>query len=345
MIRIWLRHSIPLCFLRTFLWHLDTMYVCSLLSFSPTFFRPCVIRRRHTESLRSDQRAFTPGMPFWCVESLGKKSDAALREGMSIVSSTLSHQSLARSLLARKWGIQCDDDTCTVIQPVEESVPYNFMGQLLCRDTERFNDYVRQIVTLEMADLKQQPPMREAAVDELSFARVTENFPPPIAEMMLPVVRKKLKRLTVLTSSSPPSPLPEEPTEPIEPPAYKADENKTPEEQTSPQSSFARLIPYDDAGEPDPDNMTVCSSDTIIGRKHLRRDAEVLSAISRKWLRLSKKNSQVVLSKIENTCPLWYSLDDDLTRHPLKTRLVVNAERVYIYHDRNDTALGHIQII
>ena len=70
---------------------------------------------------------------------------------MSVAS--VSHQSLAQSLLSRKWGLHVDDDACTVVNGTE-NVGFDHMGLKLLKDRDRLKSYVRQIVGLEIAEIK-----------------------------------------------------------------------------------------------------------------------------------------------------------------------------------------------
>lgn len=253
---------------------------------------------------------------------------------MSVAS--VSHQSLAQSLLARKWGLKDDEDACTVVQSPDH-VPFDSMGPKLLEDRVRFKAYVCQIVEIEAADFKTRADSRQISVGDLPLTRVTANFSPVVAATMLPVVRRHLRRIVETIPPSPP-----EATTPYPPPSPQRP-STPPSERTSPVG--VRLTPYDDSGAALTGSTFACDLDAVIGRKHFRRNPEVLSTISRKWVRLNAVDSKWALSKLPDTCPLWYSIDDEPTRHPFKREARIDGRRLYIYHDRNDTALGHVEVV
>lgn len=256
----------------------------------------------------------------------------------------ISHQSLAQSLLSRKWGLHVDDDACTVVSGTER-VGFDHMGLKLLGDRDRLKSYVRQIVSLEMAEIK----AKNKSVDDLDLSRVTDNFSPIIAAHILPLVKKQLKsslhnmnEQEILSSSHtmvapPPSPIIS---------CQQQQDVKTSEggstEPISPPMKLACLTPYDDSGDPT-ERVVECYADTIIGRKHFDRNDEVLSTVSRKWFIVKDKESSCVLCKHANSCPIWYTKGDSSLRVALKSEILLDEAPIYIYHDRNDTALCHVK--
>lgn len=258
---------------------------------------------------------------------------------MSVASVT--HQSLAQSLLARKWGLQVNDDVPTVLQE-PDCTDFDHMGRKLLDDRERLQSYVRRIVSLEVCDIKrhQSSGGHLVVVDDLPLSRVVDNFPPVVAEHMLPLVRKGVQRRLVDSLGSP-SP----PRKSLVPHSQQGPSGAVPFSSRSlppsPNTIVARVTPYDDSGAPT-ERIMVCRTDTVIGRRHLDRSSEVLSTISRRWLHFERVDSTDVLCKLAASCPVWYSRGEAAIRVPLKTKIPLDANRLYIYHDRNDTAVCHI---
>jgi hypothetical protein len=273
---------------------------------------------------------------------------------------SVSHQSLAQSLLSRKWGLQVDDDACTVVNGTE-SVGFDFMGMKLLKDRDRLKSYVRQIVSLEISEIK--AANKKTSVDDLELSRVTNSFSPIVASHILPLVKKQLKSALNMMNkpeaslaplvivAPPPSPVIAPPQTSVENMSLQQQDMKTTSQAGSMsesrptlplKKSTSRLIPYDDFGDPT-DRVVDCDADTIIGRKHFDRNSEVLSTISRKWLIVKMNESSCVLCKYANSCPIWYSKGDSSLRVALKSEILLDEAPIYIYHDRNDTALCHIE--
>lgn len=105
---------------------------------------------------------------------------------------------------------------------------------------------------------------------------------------------------------------------------------------------IARLTPYDDSGQP-VGAVVDCDDGIVIGRMHLQRNLEIMSTISRKLLRVERGASQTLLRKV-GACPLYYTLCDESVRRPFQAEVPLQG-RVYLYHDRHDSALGSIDAV
>ena len=180
---------------------------------------------------------------------------------------------------------------------------------------------------------------------------MTDNFSPIIASYILPLVKKQLKSLvneeetfSQTIAAPPPSPVPPHTNQTSIQEHKTSEEGSTESQPTSSPRKLARLTPYDDSGDPT-EKVVECNAGTIIGRRHFDRNNEVLSTISRKWFIVKDKESSCILCKHADSCPIWYTKGNSSIRVALKSEILLDEATIYIYHDRNDTALCHIDII
>ena len=264
---------------------------------------------------------------------------------MSVASS--SHQSLAQTLLARKWGIH-DDDVSTCYEGPSAAVSYDYMGSRLLKDKSRAKRYIALIVEATLNDLRGKGDTLDvAAIDALRLTRLTRNFPVHVVEKLDPIVRAQLKLRVEPTlppiPDSPPRapsspPPPSSPALPLPPPSSPSLPPPPPTATTSP---LAHFLAVDDKG--DATQRVEWKEGVVFGRKDLMRNAEVLSTISRRLVTCTRAaDGGVLLGRIEGACPLWYSTGDSPTRHALKTSVALADDALHLYHDRNDTAIATV---
>ncbi len=243
--------------------------------------------------------------------------------------SSVSHQSLAQTLLTRKWGIQ-EDDTFTVV-PTEPVVSYDIMGKPLLADRRRLKHYVRQIVHLEVADLRTGDRITQIDVDTMDLRRVTDNFPSAVADIMIPQIRAQIRRLLSMITP------PEEYLQGATASTKLVKNGDSIPKLASDAVVVGTFAAFDDDGEEK--SSIKCADETILGRRNFERNPEVLSTVSRKLFSCHFRDGTLVLSKTPASCPLWFSVAEEVLRQPFKEEISV-SKPTYIYHDRNDTALG-----